>query len=90
MDADQITERLLWLETQGLTIAVEARRLRRRVPRVALVDADELAREVARLGVVARVREDEVAIWCVDPTPTSTPPRVVPMPAPLRQWWWPW
>ena len=91
MDYDRVEERLLWLEAQGAAVAAEARRLRRRARRVALVDADDLAREVARLGVVAQVRADEVEVWraYVEPPPAPEP-RPVPMPAPLRRWWWLW
>lgn len=99
MDLDRTIDRLLWLEAQGLQIARAARRLRQRAPQTALVDEEDLTREIARLSVVTRVRADEVRIWrslsrparrgrVVEAVPE--PARPVPMPAPLRRWWWPW
>lgn len=89
MDYDRIEERLLWLEAQGLAVAAEARKLRRRARQVALVDEPELVREVARLSIVADVRRDEVDAWrtYTDKKPGARP---IPMLAPLRRWYWPW
>jgi hypothetical protein len=79
MDPDRARDRLLWLEAEGLTIAAESRRLRRRLRMVRLVDAEDLAREIAELGIVARARQDEVELWrtVVEPgeEPTEAPAR---------------
>lgn len=99
VDLDRKIDRLLWLEAQGLQIARAARRLRQRAPQTALIDEEDLTREIARLSVVTRVRADEVRIWrslsrpprrgrIVEAVPEAARP--VPMPAPLRRWWWPW
>lgn len=99
VDLDRKIDRLLWLEAQGLQIARAARRLRQRAPQTALVDEEDLSREIARLSVVTRVRTDEVRIWRSLSRPSRRgrvveaapePARPVPMPAPLRRWWWPW
>lgn len=83
LDPDRVTERLLWLEAAGITLAARARRLRRQVARTWIAGGD-VADEMARLQLELQSREDELSSWeHVHRTTTRL--------RPWRWWgWWPW
>ena len=83
MDPDRARDRLLWLAAEGALIQRDARRLYHRVGRVRLVDAADLAREIAELAIVAQARRDEVAQWALvvveeEPLPMPEGPTEAP------------